>query len=360
MITDVRGDLLSDDAEAIVNTVNTEGVMGKGIALQFKQRYPANFAAYRAACKRGEVRLGSMFVVPTGALEGPRYIVNFPTKGHWRERSRMSEVEAGLRDLVKVVRELGIRSIALPPLGCGNGGLEWSEVRPLIVNALDELPGLDVRLYGPEGAPAPAAMVTTTTKPTMTLARSVVVCLLDRYLRGRRGASRLEVQKLAYFAETAGVPLRLEFVRAQYGPYAEKLNHVLAGMEGHFTVGYGDRSGASDLRVVEPELLAARNFVADRPDVAEALERVATLVEDFDSPYGLELLSTVHYVVRADGVDPADAAAIAVAVRSWSDRKKHLFTDHHIGVARERLAVNGWLGRLAPAPLASATPGSAT
>ncbi len=343
MITDVRGDLLSDAAEAIVNTVNTEGVMGKGIALQFKQRYRANYDAYRAACKRGEVRLGLMFVVPTGAIDGPRYIVNFPTKRHWRERSRVVDVEAGLRDLVTVIRNLGIRSIALPPLGCGNGGLQWSQIRPLIVGALEQLPEVDVRLYGPEGAPAPAAMVTNTAKPKMTLARAVVMTVLDRYLRGQRGASRLEVQKLAYFAEAAGVPLHLHYVRASYGPYAEKLNHVLEAMEGHYTVGFGDRSTASELRVVGEELVAASEFLADRPGVGAAIDRVAALVADFDSPYGLELLSTVHFVVENDGVDAFDDAAINSAVRAWSERKKFLFTGYHITVARDQLAQLGWI-----------------
>jgi O-acetyl-ADP-ribose deacetylase (regulator of RNase III) len=343
MITDVHGDLLNDASEAIVNTVNTEGVMGKGIALQFKQRFPANYNAYRAACKRGEVRLGSMFVVDTGMLDGPRHIINFPTKGHWRDRSVVGDVEAGLQDLVKVIRELGITSIALPPLGCGNGGLQWSVVRPLIVQALADVRDLNVRLYGPEGAPAPAAMVTKTTKPKMTLARSVLVSLLDRYLHDQRGASRLEVQKLAYFVGDAGVPLGLAFTRAQYGPYAENLNHVLEAMEGHYTTGYGDRSGASDLRVVTGEIASAREYLAQRPEMASAVDRVATLVEGFDSPYGLELLSTVHYVVKTGGVEASDFSAVASAVRSWSERKKQLFTDHHIRVARDRLAELGWI-----------------
>lgn len=342
MITDVRGDLLGDAAEAIVNTVNTEGVMGKGIALQFKQRYPDNYRAYRAACKRREVRLGSMFVVATGALAGPRYIVNFPTKGHWRERSRIEDVEDGLHDLVKVIGELGIRSIAMPPLGCGNGGLDWARIRPLIVEALGDLPDLDVRLYAPEGAPAPVAMVSNTAKPKMTRARAAVTVLLDRYLRGERGASRLEVQKLAYFAEAAGVRLDLDFQRATYGPYAEKLNFVLEGMEGHYTVGFGDRSGASDVRVVAGAVDEARAFMDERPEMAEALDRVAALVEDFDSPYGLELLSTVHYVVHTDGINPTDRRAIAHTVRSWSERKRQLFTDHHLVVACDRLAEGGW------------------
>ncbi len=343
MITDVRGDLLSDAAEAIVNTVNTEGVMGKGIALQFKQRYPQNYETYRAACKRRQVHLGSMFVVPTGALHGPQYIINFPTKGHWREQSRLEDIQAGLRDLVRVINELGIHSIALPPLGCGNGGLEWTIVRPLIVDALEAVPELEVRLYEPAGAPAPAAMVVSTEKPKMSLARAVMMTMLHRYLRGERGASRLEAQKLAYFAESAGVPLRLDFQRAQFGPYAEKLNHVLGAMEGHFTIGFGDRAGASDLRVVNDAIDEARDFLDERPEMIAALDRVAVLVEDFDSPYGLELLSTVHWVIQRGGAAVDDDPSIAGAVRSWSERKKQLFTDHHVLVARDRLIQTGWI-----------------
>src|SRR5215208_2123004 len=114
-----RGDLLAADAEAVVNTVNCVGIMGRGIALQVKNAYPANFKAYEAACKRGEVEPGRMLVHETGQLTNPRYIINFPTKRHWRGRSRIEDIESGLDALVAEVRRLGIKSIAVPPLGCG-------------------------------------------------------------------------------------------------------------------------------------------------------------------------------------------------------------------------------------------------
>lgn len=151
---DARGNLLEADVDALVNTVNTVGVMGKGIALQFKNAFPANFKAYEQACKRDAVALGTMFVFDNGQLTRPRWIVNFPTKGHWRSRSRLEDVEAGLEDLRSVITELGITSIAIPPLGCGNGGLDWNIVRPLIEDTLQGLAQAEVYLFAPAGTPA--------------------------------------------------------------------------------------------------------------------------------------------------------------------------------------------------------------
>jgi O-acetyl-ADP-ribose deacetylase (regulator of RNase III) len=151
MIQFVYGNLLDAPVEALVNTVNTRGIMGKGIALQFKRKFPVMFRDYEQACKTGEVRLGKMHVYDFGNLtDGPHWIINFPTKGHWRERSRLSDIETGLEDLVETVRRLGIRSIAIPPLGCGNGGLNWADVRPRIEAAFTNLPDVKVLLFEPE------------------------------------------------------------------------------------------------------------------------------------------------------------------------------------------------------------------
>ena len=148
MITYLRGNLLEDDAQALVNTVNTVGVMGKGIALQFKQRFPANFVAYAQACKLGQVQTGSMFVTEPGELTGPRWVVNFPTKQHWRDPSRMEWVVDGLQDLRGLLISNAVASIALPALGAGLGGLPWAAVRGHIEAALGDLP-VDVRVYEP-------------------------------------------------------------------------------------------------------------------------------------------------------------------------------------------------------------------
>jgi O-acetyl-ADP-ribose deacetylase (regulator of RNase III) len=154
MIDFTSGDLLKCEADALVNAVNCVGVMGRGIALQFKHAFPENFRAYEAACKRHAVKPGCMFVFETGQLTPPRFIINFPTKRHWREMSRLEDIEAGLVDLARVIRGNGIRSVAVPPLGCGLGGLDWREVRTRIERALGQLDGVRVLVYEPFGAPA--------------------------------------------------------------------------------------------------------------------------------------------------------------------------------------------------------------
>jgi O-acetyl-ADP-ribose deacetylase (regulator of RNase III) len=148
MIRRAKGDLLSADAEALVNTVNTVGIMGKGLALEFKRVFPKNFTAYGAACKRGEVIPGRMFVFATGE-ERPRLIVNFPTKRHWKHKSQIEDIKAGLQDLVSLVKREKIGSLAIPPLGCGYGGLDWEQVRPLIEQAFSGMPDVDVQLFEP-------------------------------------------------------------------------------------------------------------------------------------------------------------------------------------------------------------------
>ena len=198
MITDAHGNLLDDPADALVNTVNTVGIMGKGIALQFKRRFPAMFKDYERAAKKGELHLGSMHVWPTGRLEAPHYIINFPTKGHWRARSKLPDIEAGLEDLRSVLLELKVKSVAVPPLGCGHGGLRWTQVEPLIKEALADLPGVDIRVYPPEGPPAAADMVDNTARPRLTHGKATLLVLLDRYLAHAVEVTQIKIQKLLY------------------------------------------------------------------------------------------------------------------------------------------------------------------
>ncbi len=153
MTTFRTGDILGSGTEAVVNTVNCVGVMGRGIALQFKDAHPDNFWAYAAACKRGEVQPGRMFVFETGRLDRPRFIINFPTKRHWRDKSRIEDIESGLHALVEEVRARHITSISVPPLGCGLGGLSWASVKTLVERAAKELPAVEVVVFEP-GSPA--------------------------------------------------------------------------------------------------------------------------------------------------------------------------------------------------------------
>lgn len=334
-----KGNLLEADVDALVNTVNTKGVMGKGVALQFKRAFPDNYKAYRAACKAGKVQLGHMFVT-ADRLVNPRVIINFPTKGHWRSRSRLEDIESGLQDLRRVIADYGVQSLALPPLGCGLGGLDWSDVMPLIEAALADLP-VQALVFEPSGPPSPESMVERRKPLAMTPGRAAFIGLLDRYLVPGDSASPLVVQKLLYFLQEAGEPLKLTFTKERYGPYADQVRHAVIGMEGHFVTGFGDGTGSGDIRLLPEARDKAAPLLHEHPETSARFDRVADLIDGFETPYGLELLSTTHWVTKHEGAkDPQAAAGL---VRAWSDRKSRLFTPNHINLAWEQLRTKGWL-----------------
>lgn len=344
MIELTTGDILTADAEALVNTVNCVGIMGRGIALQFRNAFPENFKAYEAVCKREELQPGQMFVFETGRLTNPRYIINFPTKRHWKGKSRLADIESGLKALVAEVRRLGIRSIAVPPLGCGQGGLDWTEVRPRIEQALAAVPDMHVLLFSPTDAPSPAVSTSSRPVPKMTEGRAALVGLMQRYLAGLMDPfiSLLEVHKLLYFMQAAGEPLKLRYVKAPYGPYAENLRHVLLSIEGHLISGYADGVDAPDkqLELVPGAVADADRFLAGHPNTQRRFERVADLVKGFETPFGLELLSTVHWVATREGATTPDKAVTATL--EWNERKRR-FSPQQIALALEILHEKGWL-----------------
>ncbi|GAB3662190.1 macro domain-containing protein [Actinocorallia lasiicapitis] len=342
MIEFGSGNLLDAPAEALINTVNTVGVAGKGLALQFRQAYPANFKAYAAASKRGEVVPGRMFVFDSGRMGDGRYLINFPTKRHWRGGSRLSDIEAGLADLVRVLRELEIRSVAVPPLGCGNGGLAWSDVLPLITDALAPLSDVRVIIYAPSGAPDPDEMPVRTTKPELTSSRAAVLALFDRYLQPDYRLGALEAQKLTYFLQLCGEPLRLKFTKGDFGPYAENLNHALQYLEGHYIRGYGDRTQPMKLALTPNTSGEVEHCLAGDPATAARVERAAEIIDGFETPYGLELLSTVHWA--AVETSRSDLENVAAYVQAWTERKGKLFTRAHISAALAHLEERGLLG----------------
>jgi O-acetyl-ADP-ribose deacetylase (regulator of RNase III) len=348
MIERTQGNLLKAPAEALVNTVNTVGVMGKGIALQFRQAFPEMYRAYEKACKEGEVRLGEVQVYDLGGLVGgPRWIINFPTKGHWRADSRLADIENGLADLVVKVRELKIRSIAVPPLGCGNGGLDWQEVGPRIERAFAVLPNVQVFLYEPTGAPKSAVMPNRTKRPKLTLGQAALAGLMNRYLQGLLDpvVSLLEIHKLMYFLKAAGEDLpRLTFEKSIYGPYSPDLRHGLIRMEKHLTRGFGE---GSDKPTTPVELLpgaveAANAFLAKLPETRKRMDRVAELIEGYEDPYGMELLSSVHWVMQHDPGARDDVDKVVAGVRSWNERKRRLLKPEHLELAWKRLRDQGW------------------
>jgi O-acetyl-ADP-ribose deacetylase (regulator of RNase III) len=347
MIKNTRGNLLAAPAEALVNTVNTKGIMGKGIALQFRQAFPQMFKDYERACKYERVTLGTMDVHDLGGLAGgPRWIINFPTKGHWKTKSRMEDVESGLEDLIAKIRKLGIKSIAVPPLGCGNGGLPWNEVRPLIEAAFSQVPEVEVLLYAPVETPEAVAMPNRTERPPMTQGQAALIALIDRYLKGLLDpvVSLLEVHKLMYFLQAAGQDLRLNFEAKQRGPFAANLRHVLIRMESHYTTGYGDGKDLPDTRI---ELLpgaveSTQGLLGTGAEISTRMDRVADLIEGYEDPYGMELLSSMHWVM-AHNAGAREAKVVAIeSVLSWNPAKRKRLKPEHLDKAWERLTALGW------------------
>jgi O-acetyl-ADP-ribose deacetylase (regulator of RNase III)/uncharacterized protein YwgA len=341
-----RGNLLEEKTEALVNTVNCVGIMGKGIALQFKQAFPDNFKQYQQACNAKAVQPGQMFIVDRGALLTPRYIINFPTKRHWRQSSRIEDIQSGLAALLQDIQSRGITSIAVPPLGCGNGGLAWIEVKPLITQAFESLPDVTVLLFEPAGSPVAQTMKVGTTKPQMSPARAALICLLDIYAKSGYRASRIEIQKLAYFLKVAGEPAlqKLDYQRWHFGPYAHNLGHSLQHMEGHFISGYGDGSDRAQIQVLPQGREEAEHYLQQaQSGISAYLNRVSNLIQGFETPYGMEMLATLHWVAQEN---PAAASQVEIAIQrvgEWSDRKKKLFKPDHLRMAWHHLKDQGWL-----------------
>lgn len=350
MITFTQGNLLEARAEALVNTVNTVGVMGKGIALMFKERFDENFRRYAAACKAKEVQTGKMFVTPVHELDGPRWIVNFPTKQHWRAPSRMEWVVDGLQDLRRFLVEQQVTSIAIPPLGAGNGGLEWAEVREQIERALGDL-DIDILVFEPTQQYQNVAKRTGVEK--LTPARALIAELVRRYWVLGMECSLLEIQKLAWFLERAierynpgDNPLDLQFAAHKYGPYANRLDHLLNNLDGSYLHSEKRISDADPLDVIwfddERKAFVQTYLKSEAKAYTQALESTAALIDGFESPFGMELLATVDWLLAREGVAPT-VPALREGLRHWrggldaAARKDRLFDDRALGIALERL-----------------------
>ena len=343
MIELKQGDILNSEVEALVNTVNCVGIMGRGIALQFRKAFPENYKAYKTLCDHKGLHPGAMFVFDLNTLINPRYIINFPTKRHWKGKSRMGDIESGLTALIEEITKLGITSIALPPLGCGLGGLDWKEVRPRIERAFEVLPEVRVLLYEPAGAPEVEKMAKPKTAPNMTPGRAALLGLMNRYLSGLMDpfVSLLEIHKLMYFMQVSGEGLKLNFIKGPYGPYAVNLRHVLNAMEGHFILGYGDAGDPPDKQIeMLPEASTeAEAFLKGHPETQNHFNRVVDLIEGFETPFGMELLSTVHWVATQEAAVSVNEALSKTY--SWNERKR-MFKEDQVRIAWDVLSSKGW------------------
>lgn len=339
MIEYKNGNLLESEAEALVNTVNCVGVMGKGIALQFKQAFPDNFKEYEKACKNHLVMPGKMFVVRTRSMFNPRYIINFPTKRHWKGKSSIEDIKSGLIDFVEKTREYGIKSVAIPPLGCGNGGLEWDQVRPLIEETALKVPDVLFMVYPPVGSPEPDKIRIGTEKPKLTRARALLIMLMHLYAAPGYKLSMLEIQKLAYFLQESGEDLKLKFISAQYGPYADNLNHVLQRLEGHYIRGYGDRNRDAQIYLLPEVAKEAAGYLNQLNDdnTNKRLKDTKRIIEGYETPYGLELLATTDWIINHHPDAAVDVKRAVDHFKAWNERKKKMFKVSHIEMAWRHL-----------------------
>ena len=348
MITYTQGNLLEAKAEAFVNTVNTVGVMGKGIALMFKERFGENFRLYAAACKAKQVDTGKMFVTEVSELDGPRWIVNFPTKQHWRAPSQLAWVIEGLQDLRQFLIRHHVKSIAIPPLGAGNGGLDWIAVREQIEIALGDL---DIEILVFEPTKQYQNVAKRAGVETLTPARALIAELVRRYWILGMECSLLEIQKLAWFLERVieqvspgDNPLNLQFKADKYGPYAIRLHHLLNNLDGSYLHSEKRISDAEPFDVIwfddERNAYLQVYLKSVATSYALALEQTAKLIDGFESPFGMELLATVDWLQARQGVEPS-IQAMKEGLSRWpkgaSKRKQRLFDDRSIGIALDRL-----------------------
>ena len=356
MVKFTNGNVLDADVEALVNTVNTIGVMGKGIALMFKERYPDNYAAYAAACRKSEVRIGQVFATRTKELFGPRWILNFPTKTHWKANSRLEWIDKGLGDLVWTIRDKRIRSIAVPPLGCGNGGLQWSDVKPMITAALSTIDGLHVVVY------EPTAKYQNVVKRAgirqLTAPRALMADTVRRYCQISTDCTILEVQKLGWFIDRGlndlGVdnPMRFRFEAQRYGPYSHNLVKLLDKLDGSYLRCRKRLADATprDFIWFDNEY----QYSKDLTTYIDSMEKpfrivsdwVTRIVKGFESAFGLELLASTDWLVNVESIEPT-VDKILEGLLQWPAgeqaglRKARLFDEYEVRLALDHLGSVG-------------------
>jgi len=338
-----NGDMFREPVEALVNTVNCVGVMGKGVALEFKKRWPANFKEYKKLCDAKRLQPGQMFVFETSELfasDGPRFLVNFPTKAHWRSKSQLSYVEDGLDALAKSIKHYGIRSVAIPPLGCGNGGLDWNDVKPLILSKLGALQDVKIVVFAPKEAadePEHAHVDFQMTYPRAVLLKGLNE--LEKFFDG--SFDRISLQKIAYFFQALGVEFNLGFSRKLHGPYSEPLKKAYIALESHGMIS-GFMTGERQAHVTNSGCAVADEFLKDSElESQKVIDKLSKLIQGYESPYGLELLSSVHWFAHHEGHYPIEK--IIEQMNGWNEHKRNSFSEDAIRVAYDRLLEDGLL-----------------
>jgi O-acetyl-ADP-ribose deacetylase (regulator of RNase III) len=326
MIQYVKGDLFESDAQALVNTVNTVGVMGKGIALQFKKIFPHNFRVYREVCKRNELHTGKMLVTRDSSLHtGEKIIVNFPTKEDWRKPSEYVYIEKGLDDLVRVLEEYQIGSIAIPPLGAGNGGLNWEKVKQLILHKLNTSE-IDIRIYEP-AADIPDKL--RQERIPLSDARALLLYVLYDLVRNEAYVSEFSGEKVCYFMQRFGAEpyFKLTYTPEFYGPYSGKVRYLLSALNGSYLTGYGDmnKKPFDPLFLLTDSYPLVAEYINGKPELKDISTQTMAFLNGFYGDFSLELLSTIDYIARME--KSIDRTLVIDRLNQWSHRKRSLFSN---------------------------------
>ena len=340
MIKYVTGDIFESRAQAIINTVNTVGVMGKGIALQFKKAFPSNYKAYIDACKTGEIKIGKLFVTKDKNVNsGEKIIINFPTKTDWRKPSEYSYIEDGLIDLIRIIKESGIKTVAIPPLGAGNGGLKWERVKELIEKKMSSV---DVELFVYE----PTAEIKEhliKERIKLTDARALLLYVLYDLVRSGEFVSEFSSEKVCYFLQKFGAEeyFKLSYEPYFYGPYSGKVRFILNVLNGSYIMGYSDmnKKPFEPLTLVGDGYNTVVTYVNDRPELMKIARKTITFLDGFYSEFALELLSSIDYI--ANQKKTFDLETISTGLNEWNDRKRSLFSNkRYIEITAKHLQVS--------------------
>ncbi len=338
----LKGNLLEAQTQALVNTVNTVGVMGKGIALQFKEAFPMNFKIYAAACKKKELVPGKLLVVKEPTLEGEYIIINFPTKTEWYLKSKYEYIEEGLKELAKVIEEYKIESIAIPPLGCGNGGLKWDKVKPMIEKYLGHLSHVNIQVFEPNEAVKEFLKQQDAKKEVeLTPPRAMVLYAMFYYESLGENASLFVANKLAYFLQRMGETSlnRLKFEASHYGPYAVQVEHLLHNMNGKYLKGLEQMNAKAfeHLELQYDKVKEVSDYIRKelKAEQRTRLSNLIKLIDGFQSALSLEILATVDFVSKDNR--SMNQEEIVKIIHNWSDRKRKLFQEKYIQIAIDHL-----------------------
>ena len=320
-----------------MNTVNTQGVMGKGIALQFKKSFPHNFQVYAKACKSDEIDIGKLlFVKDESLLGGTKWIINFPTKTSWRKPSEYSFIEKGLDDLVNRLADYPIESIAIPPLGSGNGGLNWQRVRAMIQEKMSNL-DIEVVVYEPN---ANVKEVMRKERVKLTEARALLLYLMYDLVNNGEFVSEFSCEKVSYFLQRFGAQkyFKLKFEQHFYGPYSGKVRYVINHLNGSYIMGYS----AMDKKPFEPLSLIADGrddvfkYVESNPELKTIADNTKAFLSGYYSDFALELLSSIDFLRQTQ--QARNATEVRGGFSSWSNRKRTMFSDdRYINISLKHL-----------------------